>query len=313
MKSPLPSMNPADPPPFYEFDEIAFQELCRDLFEREENVATCEIYGVSGQGQYGVDLRATLRGDDHLQVAQCKCWRNLLPSEIEKATNKFLENIDFWRKKKVSRFILMVASPLDTTQQHDLLDVQRSRFAAEGITYEAWSSRTLRTRLKDHRDIVFRYTRSIDWVDAICGPSIDNGQTSISRGGGANLIESIILTQLPIYSDGLSKEIADRVERIRDKYREGRRKEAHSELLALVEGATWSVLKNPLKARILRQRALYRLDCYADSSGAEALVEQAHQLDPDGDDTVIRAFTTFSTQGAREALKLLPQPANTGA
>jgi hypothetical protein len=51
-------MNPADPPPFHQLDEIAFQEMCRDILEREEGIATCEIYGVPGQGQYGIDLKA---------------------------------------------------------------------------------------------------------------------------------------------------------------------------------------------------------------------------------------------------------------
>src|SRR5206468_4238455 len=104
----------------------------------------------------------------------------------------FLSNIEFWRKKKVTRFILMVASPLDSTQQHDSIEIQTTRFAAKGITYEPWSSRTLRTKLKDHRDIVFRYTNSHEWVEAICGPSIDNGQTTISTSGPSGLVESII-------------------------------------------------------------------------------------------------------------------------
>lgn len=216
MTAPLLSMNPADPPPFYRLDANPFQELCRDLLERQEGIATCEIYGVLGQGQRGVDLKASSVSNDHMEVAQCKCWEEFPPSEIEKASDQFLKHIEFWRKKKVTRFILMVASPLDTIQQQETLDIQRSRFAAEGITYEPWSSRTLRTKLKDHRDIVFRYTRSTEWVEAICGPSIDSGQTSISISGQVSLIESIVVAQLPIYSAGLSKEIADRVERIRN-------------------------------------------------------------------------------------------------
>ena len=58
------------------------------------------------------------------------------------------------------------------------------------------------------------------------------------------------------------------------------------------------MLDNPLKARILRQRAAYRLDIYTDVNGAQALVEQAHDLDPDSDDTVIRAFITYQSEGA---------------
>src|SRR2546421_1745675 len=209
MKTLFSSMDPADPPPFHQLGELPFQEMCRDIFEREEGIATCEIYGVPGQGQYGVDLKATAQSNTHTEVAQCKCWEQFPPREIEKASDKFLNNIEFWRGRKVTRFILMVASPLDTTQQHESIETQIERFAAAGITYERWSSRTLRTKLKDHRDIVFRYTRSTEWVEAICGSAIDNGQTSNIVSGKISLVESIVLAQLPIYSAGLFKEIAE--------------------------------------------------------------------------------------------------------
>jgi tetratricopeptide (TPR) repeat protein len=207
----------------------------------------------------------------------------------------------------------MVASPLDTTQQQESIDAQIIRFATEKITYEPWSSRTLRTKLKDHRDIVFRYTRSAEWVEAICGPSIDNGQTSISNRGQVSMVESIVLAQLPIYSAGLSKEIADRVERIKDEYRKGKRQESYNQLLSLEVDATWSVLEVSLRARIVRQRAAYRLDCFGDPAGARILVDQAHNLDPDGDDTVIRAFITFYTEGSNDALASLGEPTNTAS
>ena len=57
-----PSMNTSFPPPFYELDAIAFQELCRDLFERENGIKVCEVYGTPGQGQRGIDLKAQVRG-----------------------------------------------------------------------------------------------------------------------------------------------------------------------------------------------------------------------------------------------------------
>lgn len=127
MTAPLPSMNPADPPLFEKLGAIPFQEMCRDILEREEGIATCEIYGVPGQGQYGVDLKATAQFNTHMEVGQCKCWRNLPPREIQTASDEFLKHLDFWRKKKVTRFILMVASPLDTTQQHESIETQTRR------------------------------------------------------------------------------------------------------------------------------------------------------------------------------------------
>src|SRR6185503_5001410 len=117
----------------------------------------------------------------------CKCYESLSANEIKKAGDAFFAHLPFWRQKYVKRFILFVASPLDTTQQQDEIDKQTERFANEGIVFEPWSSRTLRTKLKVHRDIVFRYTRSNEWVDIICGPTIDRGETKVLIEGASGL------------------------------------------------------------------------------------------------------------------------------
>lgn len=310
MKSLPLSMNPSDPPPFYELDDSAFQEMCRDIFERQEGVGACEIYGVSGQAQYGTDLKAVTQSGSSVEVAQCKCYKEFPVREIIAASNSFLNHLEFWRGKNVTRFVLFVACPLDTTQQQDEVDKQRSHFADLGIRYEAWSSRTLRTKLKDYRDIVYRYTRSFEWVDAICGPPIDSEQLKIA--GAAGLVESVISSQLIVYSAGLSKEIATRLERIRDLYREGKRNEAYKELLEIEEGSTWPILEIPLKGRILRLRAAYRLDLYSDVNGAKQLADEAFALDPSGDESLIRAFLLYYTDGPQAALELVSSPTNSG-
>jgi hypothetical protein len=57
-------MDSSLPPPFYQIDPYKFQCVCRDLLERQKDdlIASCGIYGVSGQKQYGIDLIAPLRG-----------------------------------------------------------------------------------------------------------------------------------------------------------------------------------------------------------------------------------------------------------
>jgi hypothetical protein len=48
-------------PRFYELDPLRFQELCRDLYQAEPEIATAEVFGVPGQLQRGVDIVATPR------------------------------------------------------------------------------------------------------------------------------------------------------------------------------------------------------------------------------------------------------------
>ena len=163
-------MNPGDPSPFYSFDPMVFQELCRDLLEVEDGIRTCEIYGVTGQSQSGIDLLAYTDDGNAVEVGQCKCSVNLKPGEIREAANDFLEHLDLWRGRGVRKYILFVASPLGRREQQDEIARQTKRFAEVGIVFEPWSSRTIRTKLSPHPEIVWRYTRSEEWVKAICGP-----------------------------------------------------------------------------------------------------------------------------------------------
>jgi hypothetical protein len=178
----MPSMNPNDPPPFHSLGERAFEELCRDLFERELGIRICEMYGVRGQTQMGIDLMAQAR-DWVREVGQCKCCVRFPPAEIRKASDKFLRNLEYWRDRNIKRFILFVATPLENKNQLDEIDKQIKRFADEGILYEAWSARTLRTKLRPYPDLVRRYTNSEEWVRMICGSKSEGDEKSEGRNG----------------------------------------------------------------------------------------------------------------------------------
>jgi hypothetical protein len=47
----VPELRPGAPPALHTIGEYPFQELCRDLFNMEAEIATCEIYGTRGQAQ----------------------------------------------------------------------------------------------------------------------------------------------------------------------------------------------------------------------------------------------------------------------
>lgn len=163
------SFNPSKPIPFYDLDPGPFQELCRDLFEREEGINTCEIFGVNGQHQRGIDLKAQSREGYACEVGQCKCYKDFPPRKIQEASKEFLKYLAYWKEKNIRRFILFVACPMDTVQQQEEIDRQIKTFHEYGIVYEVWSARTLRTKLQGYHEMVWRYSRSREWVEAICG------------------------------------------------------------------------------------------------------------------------------------------------
>ena len=41
-----------------------FERLCSELFEKEPNIAGCDLYGIEGQKQFGIDLLAR-ESDSH--------------------------------------------------------------------------------------------------------------------------------------------------------------------------------------------------------------------------------------------------------
>ncbi len=308
------SMNPADPPPFYKLDGMAFQELCRDVLEIEPHIATCEIYGVPGQSQKGIDLKAVIRNGKDVVVAQCKCCEEFSARQIIAASEEFLKHLEFWRARSVNKFILMVGSPLDTTQQQEEITNQTERFRELGIEYETWSSRTLRTKLKDQRQIVLRFTKSQDWVETICGPATPVTQSiSVSMGRAAGLVDAVLSSQLSLFAEKLSSEIGKNVDEVRELYRSGRRTEAFEQLEAFTKDASWQILDPPIKGRILRQQAAYKLEIFSDVAGATALADEANVLDPDGDDIAIRSFVSYYTDGAMAALSIIGTPGTIGS
>lgn len=177
----VPSMNPSDPAPFYQLDSEPFEGLCRDLFSREHGIASCDIYGVRGQSQLGVDLKAQRDDEYACEVAQCKCCEDFGPALIRDASEEFLKHLDVWRERNVRRYVLIVASPLDRKGQQDEIDRQVELFSSLGIRYEAWSARTLTEKLSAHPDLVWRYTRSKEWVEIICGDASEGKAAAPER------------------------------------------------------------------------------------------------------------------------------------
>jgi hypothetical protein len=75
-------MNSSFSPNFYELEEYPFQRFCCDLFRAQENIASCDEYGLRGQAQKGIDLLAQRRDESGQEVGQCKCYREFPHGKI---------------------------------------------------------------------------------------------------------------------------------------------------------------------------------------------------------------------------------------
>lgn len=303
-----PRMNESLSPFFHELTEYPFQDLCCELFARQSGIATCDVYGRRGQKQRGIDLWARRIGGDGAEVGQCKCYQEFPHTEIKNASDEFFTHFQYWHKRDVRRFILFVACDLDNTRQQEEIHRQTERFAEHNIKYEAWSARMLRTKLAPHRDIVSRHIKVPYWVDHICGPSMQTTPDQFQAQPNLQLTIGSSNAQLERLAVELSEYVKTKLEKIREQYREGHKREAYSSLRALQQETSWGVLEKPLQARILRTTAIYTLNVEMDIATAQDLAEEARKIDLDGDDTVLRTLLRYHTEGPGAALKEIGIP-----
>jgi hypothetical protein len=308
-----PNINPSDPPPFHRVGEYVFQELCRDLLEVQDGIATCEIYGTRGHAQRGIDLLANCDDALSTEVGQCKCYEDFPPAEIRQASDAFLAHWDFWKDRHVQRFILLVACPLDRPQQQDEIQNQRERFHTLGVRYEAWSARTLLTHLRPHRAIVERHINSEEWINNICGRPLQTHALNVPATAGLQMTLTLVSSQVETLSAELSQASAERLERIRELSREGKTAEAYQQIQGMRQGRAWEILDKTLQARILRVMASLALNAKRDFAVARELKEQATALDPQGDDSTLRALMRYYGEGYEAALNEITNPPNTNA
>jgi len=254
-----PGICPGQVPHFHCLDEYTFQDLCRDLFDAEPGIATCEVYGVRGQSQDGIDLLAHLLAGDGIELGQCKCYEDFPPREIRKASDEFFDHWNRWSKESVQRFILFVASDLSTRQRQDEVLEQRKRFASFGIKYEAWSAAKIQNKLRPHPGIVSTYLAPPDyWVNIICGTRLSS---SLSRRGVQEqqtsvVVSTALVNQIEQLSAYLSSGTEEHLELMRKACREGRRREAITWLSDLrADAVRWEVLSSETKARLLNFEA----------------------------------------------------------
>jgi tetratricopeptide (TPR) repeat protein len=270
------------PPPLHELDEDTFEQLCRDVFAAEPNIATCSRYGIRGQRQFGIDLLADVRNSANHEVAQCKCYAEFPKRKIADASDEFLNHLAYWQEKRVVRFVLIVAEPLEKTGQQDQVIVERRRFAAVGIRYEVWSLHTLVTRLRPWPSIVEQY---IDqgrghWVERICGPAPFRVDAEPARATGPAIpgpsTEPQFAALLAMASEGFSAKL----ESCRALARKGLNSAAEAALAELLSDSAFSdILPANTRAKAIRLQASLALDRSGGLETAKVLLARADRLD----------------------------------
>lgn len=301
-----PGIRPDDEPPLHKLDEYAFQKLCRDIFEQDPDIATCNVYGTRGQPQDGIDLYAYRRNGDGIAVGQCKCYEEFPPAKIKDASDEFLLYWDTrWSKENVKRFVLFVACDLSNRQRQDEINVQRARFADFGISYEPWSVATIINKLRPHKGIVATYFRPSEyWVGVICGEDLP--KFAIAGDTDRQKSPVISMYQAERLVTHASTEIEQRLEQMCSIWREGREDEVIQWIRDVKDNNDlWPVMSLEIKAKVLRFEAGIELDIGGDIARVKQLADEALSLAPSENQARLRASIALRENDPEESLRIL--------
>ena len=300
-----PGIRPGETPQFYKIGEFKFQELCRDLFDAESDIAICEIYEKRGQTQNGIDLLARKKDGDGIEVGQCKCYEDFPAREICKASDEFFAHLERWSKENVKRFILFVASDLSNTKQQNEIIVQEKRFAEYRIRYEAWSASKIRNKLRPQLGIVSTYCKpAYYWMQEICGAMPIPPTSSSAVGTQASVV--VLSNQLDHLTARVISDVERDLERMHVAWREGRDSDVADWLkYTKNDNVLWQSMSSKVKARILRFEALLTLELKGNVELAKQLAVDAQTLVPSDNQTRLQALIVYKEKGHEDAVQLL--------
>ena len=146
---------------FYSLEQKPFEHFAAALHGAQPGILYAKVYAPDGQAQFGIDHVAFARATDGrsvLEVGQSKAYRRFLPSDLIKATKKFLENWESrWRPMNVRKLIIFVGCVIKSGKTDDALIAETARFASLGIELELWDAWRIYSRLPDAPQVVSTY------------------------------------------------------------------------------------------------------------------------------------------------------------
>jgi hypothetical protein len=134
---------------------------------------------------------------------------------------------------------------------------------------------------------------------------IDNAAGRISS-PSPSIVSSALVFHNEALAAALGRRTKDQVKGLRDMARSGRRSDALKEIQSQkADRGTWHILSNESKAAFLRLEASILLGMQEDTSDARRLLEEAHQLAPNEDDSRLRACIAFFERDLETAARIL--------
>ncbi len=151
-----------------------FERLCLRLVEKEHAIDKCEIYGVPGSKQEGIDIFA-FKDNQKYESFQCKRYKTISPGKLEEIVQEFLKGN--WSSKS-DKFYLCTSLELNSTGLQDKFNTLRSTLKEIGINFVKWDSIQINRILKKYPDIVRNFFGN-EWCRLFCGESYGDYHESV--------------------------------------------------------------------------------------------------------------------------------------
>lgn len=141
-----------------------FEKLCLAIVQTKFSINDCEIYGIKGQAQEGIDIFAR-KPDGRYNSYQCKRYETFSLSDLKKA-------VDYFQKKtfsaKSDSLYLCTSCEWNKTQVQDKFEELKTELQKQNISLVKWDKIQISRLLKDIPQIVFDFF-GLEWVKRFNG------------------------------------------------------------------------------------------------------------------------------------------------
>jgi hypothetical protein len=165
-------MSTVEPPIISTTDYLPIEKLSWQTFESlvlrivsiEHSIHECEISGVPGQSQDGIDIYAR-RSNSKYYTYQCKKYNVVKPADLQNAVDKFIGGE--W-VTKTEQFFFCTTSSLNDTKLQRKFEQLKTKLATKGVVFIKYDKEQICRLLNDYPEIVYDFFGR-EWVKSFNG------------------------------------------------------------------------------------------------------------------------------------------------
>ena len=151
--------------PFSQLTWENFEKLCLRISANDGECQYCQLYGVRGQYQGGIDYYVRRRASEKYAVTQCKRYESFEASDLTAAVDRFIDGA--WATKS-DVLQIAVSAPIEERKLAEEIEKQATRLRTSGVSLKMWGISQLSSELKGHPDLVEDFF-SEEWCHEFCG------------------------------------------------------------------------------------------------------------------------------------------------